>query len=303
MNARRLIVNADDLGMTEATNLGIVHAHREGIVTSASVMVTTPAFGHALGWASRDCPPPAAAIPALVDRHGRFRWTLARLWVALSLPGAGDLVAQVSREWRAQFEKVLATGVAISHVDSHRHVHLHPRLGPVAVRLAREHGVALVRSLPSPGTRAAAVPPLFSVARVKSALLSRMAAMGSSAGAQASAVEGFIGLGLSGVGLARALCEAVDRLRAGTAGTFELVTHPGTGSPRAEELRELAAVDRQFQRSRDRAVEMATLVSTTSKQQLEASDIVLTSFRTLAAATVGAPIAHSLTPSGLVEPA
>ena len=84
--ARWIVVNADDLGVSRGTTLGIIKAHREGIVTSASLAVTTDAYEHAVTQCVRQCPElgiglhftltsgrPARPSPLLVDRDGFFR--------------------------------------------------------------------------------------------------------------------------------------------------------------------------------------------------------------------------------------
>src|ERR1044071_2534349 len=97
MMAGFLVVNADDLGVSKSATLGILRAHRDGIVTSASLCVTSPFYEHALQTCVHECPQlgiglhvtlplgsPAANpahVPLLVDATGRFRWRFTTLLI------------------------------------------------------------------------------------------------------------------------------------------------------------------------------------------------------------------------------
>jgi hopanoid biosynthesis associated protein HpnK len=156
--ASKLIVNADDFGISEPVNRGIVEAHDRGIVTSASIMATGPAFAHAVDLA-RSRPGlavgihlvlteqrpliGAAAAASLVGRDGRFPPHVAQL-LALRLRRRISL-AEVRRELGAQLERVRDAGVALSHIDGHQHVHVLPGIAAIVADLALEHGVAAVR--------------------------------------------------------------------------------------------------------------------------------------------------------------
>jgi hopanoid biosynthesis associated protein HpnK len=158
MSGGRLIVNADDFGIAEAVNRGIVEAHDSGIVTSTSIMATGPAFEHAVALArarprlavgihlvlTEHAPlTGAAAAPSLVASDGRFPAHVSAL-LAKRLRGRISL-AEVRRELDAQLRRVRAAGVAISHLDGHQHVHVLPGIAGVVADLAAEHGVAAVR--------------------------------------------------------------------------------------------------------------------------------------------------------------
>lgn len=160
---RRLVVNADDYGLTSGVCTGILRAHQHGIVTSTSVLAPAPALcSHAA--ALRDSgiaaglhlclvgeDPPvlsAAEVPTLVDRHGN----LATSWRSLSrraLLGRVD-PDDVTREFRAQADLVQGLGVELSHLDSHQYVHLLPSIAPLTIALANELGVGSIRV---PGSR------------------------------------------------------------------------------------------------------------------------------------------------------
>lgn len=153
-----LIVHADDFGLASWVNRGIVQAHRDGIVTSTSLMATGQAFVEAVDLA-RDLPSldlgvhltlteelPAAdpaQVGSLLDQSGclhRHALTFARRLTV----GAIDL-AQVRLELSAQICRVVAACGPVSHLDGHQHVHMLPGIRGIVGDLAREHGIPCIR--------------------------------------------------------------------------------------------------------------------------------------------------------------
>lgn len=140
---RYLIVNADDLGLSDDVNRGVIEAHRRGIVTSASLMVRAPA---ALRAATLIRANPLLGVGLHVDMG---EWVLrAGEWMArYEYVSEGDAAA-TDFELRAQvalFEQL--TGARPDHLDSHQHVHLsRPELSSAIAQVARELGIG-VRSL------------------------------------------------------------------------------------------------------------------------------------------------------------
>ncbi|HLF57967.1 MAG TPA: carbohydrate deacetylase [Thermoanaerobaculia bacterium] len=159
--ARRLIVNADDLGRTPGVNAGIFEAHRRGIVTSATLMVGFPAaeaaaralpehprLGVGLHVTLTGAAPtlPAVAVPSLVDGRGRFPAKPEDL--SASEP------AEIAAEARRQLELFRElTGRMPTHLDSHHHSHRHPLVLAAIVELAREHALPVRSSSPEVGRR------------------------------------------------------------------------------------------------------------------------------------------------------
>jgi len=154
----RLIVNADDFGLSQAVNRGVIAAHRDGIVTSASIMVNAPAFEHALELARAhpaldigvhltltELAPvaPPGTVPSLLGDDGMLL-PHALHFVRRYLLGTVRL-DEVRTELDAQLARARARGLAISHLDSHQHVHALPGIARVVADLAREHGIRLVR--------------------------------------------------------------------------------------------------------------------------------------------------------------
>jgi predicted glycoside hydrolase/deacetylase ChbG (UPF0249 family) len=151
----KLIVNADDFGISEAVNRGIVDAHDHGIVTSTSLMATGPAFEHAVELA-RSRPRlavgvhltlteqrPLTSALGIVTAHGTFPPHTAQL-LRRAL-GKRMPLPDVRRELDAQIRRVRAAGIAIRHLDGHQHVHVLPGVARVVADLAAEHGIPAVR--------------------------------------------------------------------------------------------------------------------------------------------------------------
>lgn len=160
-SARRLIVNADDLGRTHGINAGIARAHAEGIVTSATLMVAYaaaadvpalaaahPGLGIGLHVALTGGPPvlPPTRLPSLVDAHGRLPARPELL--------AGADPAEVAAEVRAQLERFCALlGRWPTHLDSHHHSHRLALVLEVVVDLARERGLPVRAASPEVAQR------------------------------------------------------------------------------------------------------------------------------------------------------
>lgn len=155
---RRLIVSADDFGMSSGVNAGVLRAHRDGILTEAGLMVTGQAFDEAVDIAKSHptlrvglhltlaqglAAAPAAEIPLLTDRQGFFRtnpiWSGLRFFF---LPGVRN---QLRREIRAQLDKFRATGLRLSHVDGHVTIHAHPTVLSILIDCAPDYDIRAVR--------------------------------------------------------------------------------------------------------------------------------------------------------------
>ncbi len=150
-----LIVNADDFNLTPGVTQGILEAHRNGIVTSTTVMVNLSHLEESCELARDHAglgvglhlnltfgPPvlPPAKVPSLVDERGRLLREPDRL------DKAGRLV-EIRGELAAQADRFAAAyGRLPSHLDTHHHIHRHPRIFEVVLELAERLGVP-IRSL------------------------------------------------------------------------------------------------------------------------------------------------------------
>ena len=156
---KRLIVNADDFGWSDAVTGGILRAHLEGVLTSTTLMANFPGAEAALERARREAPrlgiglhlnvtegrplSGAAAAP-LVDAAGEFGRSLTALDRAVRR--SEEARQAVAREWEAQIAWARDHGLAPTHLDSHKHVHLFPAILPTVIDLARRHGIGAIRT-------------------------------------------------------------------------------------------------------------------------------------------------------------
>ena len=153
-----LIINGDDFGYSEAVNRAIIRAHREGVLTSCSLMVNERAARHAVELAKSN-PDLAvglhlvlvlgraallhAEIPHITNSEGSFTTSSFHAGVQYYFSPAAR--RELRREMRAQFERFVATGLHFSHVDGHTHLHQHPVIFDELIRLCEEFGVRRVR--------------------------------------------------------------------------------------------------------------------------------------------------------------
>jgi hopanoid biosynthesis associated protein HpnK len=151
---KQLIVTADDFGAAIQVNEAVERAHRDGILSAASLMVAGEAAADAVARAKTmpklriglhlvlvEGKPvlPATAVPDLVDKTGHFRTDMARAGAAMFfLP---KVRAQLRAEIEAQFAAFAATGLAFDHVNAHKHFHLHPTIAGLMVEMAAAYGV------------------------------------------------------------------------------------------------------------------------------------------------------------------
>jgi chitin disaccharide deacetylase len=155
---KRLIVNADDFGLTRFVSEGILHAHYYGIVTSTSLMANGEAFEEAVAMAMRaprlsvgvhlaltqGIPvSPALEVPTLVDARGRLYLTAWQLLNGIVTHRIS--LRDIEIELRAQIAKVLRAGITLTHLDGHKHLQVLPGISEIAIRLALEFGIPSVR--------------------------------------------------------------------------------------------------------------------------------------------------------------
>jgi hopanoid biosynthesis associated protein HpnK len=239
---RRLIINADDFGYTSGVNRAIVEAHSRGVVTSSTLMANGPAFVEAAKLASTvpklsigchvvltDGDPvlPAEQLPTLTS-VGHFRDGMLA-FAARAIAGRlhDD---EIANEAAAQIRKLQSAGIAVSHVDTHKHTHLFPRVLRPLLRAAAACGVRRVRNpfgprLPLRSSHLLARPGLW-------ARYAEVRVLGGFAGKFREAVdrEGFTTPdGTLGIVVTGALDETLFYAiaRAIPEGTWEFVCHPG----------------------------------------------------------------------------
>src|SRR5271155_6145297 len=155
---KELILNADDFGLTPGINEGIIRAHRDGTLTSTTLMANAEAFDDAVARSRASSAlgvgchlvlvggravSPVGEVATLVDESGNLPPSLPKFVARVS---AGLIRPQeIEREMRAQIEKVRASGIEPSHLDTHKHTHAHPRVMEALGRVAQECGITRVR--------------------------------------------------------------------------------------------------------------------------------------------------------------
>lgn len=221
---RRLIVTADDFGAAVEVNEAVEAAHRDGVLTAASLMVTGPAAADAVARACRmpslrvglhlvlvEGRPalPASAVSELVDEHGRFRTDMVAAGVKLAWSPRAQ--RQLANEITAQFAMFRATGLPLDHCNAHKHFHIHPLIGASLVSIGARFGL-----------RAARVPVEPSVVTAPWAVLlrRRMRAAG------LLLPDQVLGLRCSGQMTAARLAGLIRELPVGLS---EIYLHPATG--------------------------------------------------------------------------
>ena len=159
---RRLIINADDLGLTEGVNRAILRAHQDGVVTSTTLMANGAALQDAVS-RLRSLPSTSMfsvgchlslvdgrslsapdAIPSLLAAAGEFRQGVGELGVAAQ---CGRLsAAEIEIEATEQFRALQAAGIEISHFDAHKHAHMFRGVLEPALKAAAACGIQAVRN-------------------------------------------------------------------------------------------------------------------------------------------------------------
>jgi hopanoid biosynthesis associated protein HpnK len=286
---RRLILNADDFGLTTGVNRAIAEAHERGVVTSATLMAGGAAFADAAQRAAQlprlsvgchvvllDGAPvlPASDLPTLAPGGARLRNSLADFWLA-ALRGRVD-AAEVERETTAQIRKLQAAGIQVTHVDAHKHAHLLPQVLAPVLRAALACGVAAVRN-PFGPLRALALAHLvrrprlwrrtteFGVLRAFAERFRREVAAAGMTTTDGS--FGVIGTGALDAALFESIIGCIPE------GTWEFVCHPGYNDS------ELAQVRTRLRDSRVRELEVLTAGAT--RAVLERCGVELISYRDL----------------------
>jgi chitin disaccharide deacetylase len=268
---KRLIFNADDFGIAPEVNEAVELAHRDGVLRATSLMVGAPAAADAIERAKR-LPSlavglhvvlvhgrpvlPPERVPHLVDENGAFM---------VDLVGAGvrfffrrGIRAQLAAEIRAQFECFAASGLALDHADAQSHMHVHPTVFALILRIGREFGLRAVRLPREPfgGTRSIA--PWLALMRARAK--------------RAGIITNDWAFGVNEAGALdeQRVLEILDRL---PDGVTEIFFHPATGA--------FAGADRGTERFQW-AGELAALTSPRVRAKLERDHIANVTYGELA---------------------
>ena len=285
---RRLIVNADDFGFTSGVNRAIVEAHTRGIVTSSTLMANGAAFAEAVPLAQSvpqlsvgchvvliDGRPvlDSSKIPSLTAAE-QFRDGL-KSFAARAIAGRMDS-EQICAEVTAQICKIQSAGIAVSHVDTHKHTHLFPPILRPVLRAARECGVRAIRNpfgprFPLKSSQLLARPNLWTrYAEVR--ILRRFAGKFREAVDREgfATPDGTLGIEVTGTldeTLFRAIAQSIPK------GTWEFVCHPGYNDA------DLRAANTRLRESRETELRVLTLPG--ARELLSREGIELISYREL----------------------
>ena len=272
MRKRRLIVNADDFGLTEGVNAGIVEAFQKGILRSASLMANGPAFDDAVRLALENpgldvgCHLMLISGSAISKPGQDLPRSVPRLLAGLA---AEWRAGAIEREFAAQIGKIQASGVPLSHLDTHKHTHLAPPVLEAVLRVARSHDIRWVRrpfDLPLTAVRGSAALTTRFVNRAIRPLRRRFSRELASFGCRAAGH--FAGFQVTGRFHTPRL---VKLIRALPEGLTEFMCHPGYCTE------ELLATKTRLKRTRQ--TELAALLAPQVSQAVSEADIEVISFR------------------------
>jgi predicted glycoside hydrolase/deacetylase ChbG (UPF0249 family) len=254
IRTKQLIVNADDFGFTRDVNEGILEAHRNGIVTSTTLMANGVAFDHAVSLAREN---PSLDIGCHLTLIGGDSLSVPGKTLPASIP---ELLVSLTlrrldvyEEFSRQIGRIFEAGICPSHLDTHKHTHVLPTVLCVLARLSQQWGIPwLRRPLRAPGLN-----------MLHGAILRRH---------HCRTTDHFLGRRMTG---RFGIPELVSLIHTLPDGVTEFMCHPGRCTS------ELLAAPTRLKQSRQR--ELEALISPEIKRAILEADILLVSFRALTA--------------------
>jgi len=284
---RRLIINADDFGLTAGVNRAIAEANRSDVLTSATMMANARAFAEAAALAKSqpslktgchvvliDGDPVSANLPTLTNGSSRFRSSLKQFAVAaVRRQISAD---EIQQEAEAQIRKIQSQGITLTHIDSHKHTHMFPHVLRPVLRAAKACRIRAVRNpfeplRAWPHSAVLGTPALWLRSAEVTAL--QMFAGGFRRAIQEEGMlstDGTVGIAATGKLDQKMLLHILIAL---PEGTWELVCHPGYSDA------DLQAVGTRLTTSRE--TELAALISSETKDALARQKIELISYAEL----------------------
>ena len=278
---KQLIITGDDFGYSRTVNDAIIRSHRDGVLTSASLMPCGYDFEYAAEQARQEptlsvgvhlcllqgrAVLPRAEIPALTDADGNFHNN--PFLFGLKLFAAPGIRQQVERELRAQTEKFLATGLQPTHINTHMHLHAHPVVFPIVAQIGRERNIRFLR-VPRQNLSSLWIDRRFWAHKLARGLFFQALSVGLSAKIERAGFrcpDAIYGLLQSGHLDERYLLLLLRQLKEGVT---EIYFHPGADDD---------PILRRWQPDYDHAAETAALLSTEVKQLIRQLDIQLIGF-------------------------
>jgi len=284
---RRLIINADDFGLTSGVNRAIAEANRSGVLTSATMMANARASDEAASLAKNrpalktgchivliDGDPVSANLPSLTNGSSRFRTSLKGFAVAAVRRRLS--AEEIQQEAEAQIRKIQALGISLTHIDSHKHTHMFPHVLRPVLRAARACGIRAVRNpfeplRTWPGGMLLGAPSLW--LRCAGVMTFQMFAAEFRRALKEErmlSTDGTVGIAATGKLDQKMLLAILSGLREGT---WELVCHPGYSDA------DLRNAGTRLTSSRE--IELSLLTSAETKEALARQKIELISYADL----------------------
>lgn len=284
----RLIINADDFGLTSGVNRAIEEANRAGVVTSATLMAKSQAFEEAVALAKKlprlevgchvvliDGEPIGSGLTSLTDGTARFKSSLKDFALAAVRKQLSQ--DEIQREAEAQIRKIQSAGIQVTHVDTHKHTHIFPHVLLPVMKAAKACGIRAIRNPFEPfrvwaSTAVLSRPAMWIRAFEVTLLLKFERAFGRIVREEGiSTTDGSLGVIATGGLDQKVLLSTIEAI---PQGTWELVCHPGYADT------DLRGVGTRLLGSRQ--VELEVLRSEQTKQALEKRGIRLISYADLA---------------------
>ena len=234
----RLIINADDFGLCESVNKGIVEAHTKGILTSTTIMTNMPAADQAVELA-KNLPTLGVGVHLnltsgkpvcqdaimnyLLDAEGNFSLSPGKLALASLI--TGKVRTAIETELASQIQWLIDKDIKPTHLDSHKHIHSFPSIFPIVCRLAKRFGIPAIRYTFEPKQLCQLPWPVTDrESRKRASLVRTMAKINRRQNPAFFKTDALLGVAHVGT-INAAFMRAVSLYN--TASTAELMTHPG----------------------------------------------------------------------------
>jgi len=292
---KRVIINADDLGISKGTNQAILKAFQEGVLSSASVMPNMPAFDDAVTNVISKNPSLGiglhlsltvgkpvlnkSEVPLLVDETGYFNNSFVHLWY-LAIKNKNAL-KQIKNEITAQFDRIHTKKIKINHINSQHHIHMIPHIFDIVLELAMKYGCHKIRFSEETlaiklidFSRAYYSSALLTDNLIKKIVLHRLAKTNRDKLTDIQTTDYFYGILNSSFMDCRVLKYILKTVQNGCS---EVVTHPGFYSPPAEDELRSNMLER-FLKSKNRRIEYDALIDHSVKKTIADLNIKLINF-------------------------
>lgn len=284
LDVLRLIINADDFGLTSGVNRAIAEASRTGVITSTTLMANSRAFDEAVALAKSqpqlrvgchvvliDGEPVTTGLRTLTNNGPRFKSSLKEFALAAIRKRLSQ--EEIRLEAEAQIRKIQSAGIIISHIDTHKHTHMFPHVLRPLLKAAKACGIRMVRNPFEPSriwpSKLVFGDPALWMRALQVKLLSRYSAhfRRTVQEERMSTTEGTAGIIATGALNQKLLAGILQVL---PEGTWELVCHPGYLDA------DLQAAGTRLLGSRQ--VELEALTSTETKEVLAGKGVELITY-------------------------